>query len=62
MPNELPVKDKSEGAIYLKIAPFRTRVRKTIPHRHNNYFEVVYLSAGSGFHLIDHQRYEVKIC
>jgi len=60
MTYDLPVKDKSEGAIDLKIAPFRREVRKTVPHKHNNYFEIIYLSKGSGFHLIDHQRHGVK--
>jgi hypothetical protein len=53
MPDQISVKDKSEGAKHIKIAPFRTEVRKTAPHKHNNYFEIVYLSAGKGHHLID---------
>lgn len=59
MPDKISVKDKSEGAKHIKSAPFRSEVRKTAPHKHNNYFEIVYLSAGNGQHLIDHQQYEI---
>ncbi|WP_144909958.1 AraC family transcriptional regulator [Mucilaginibacter frigoritolerans] len=59
MPDQISIKDKSEGAKHIKITPFRSGVRKTTPHKHNNYFEIVYLSAGKGQHLIDHQQYEV---
>jgi AraC family transcriptional activator of pobA len=60
MTEQLPVKDKSDGASHIKVAPFRKGVRKTEPHKHNNYFEIVYLSAGNGHHLIDYQQHEVK--
>lgn len=60
MSYELPVKDKSDGASHIKVTPFRKEVRKTVPHKHNNYFEIVYLSAGNGYHLIDHRKYEIK--
>ena len=60
MTEQLSVKDKSGGVSHLKVASFRKEVRKTAPHKHNNYFEIVYLSAGKGYHLIDHQHYEVN--
>ncbi|TDB62346.1 AraC family transcriptional regulator [Arundinibacter roseus] len=56
---ELPVKDKILEKT-IKIAPFKKQVRKTIPHKHNSYFEVIYLSAGSGFHTIDSVTYAVQ--
>lgn len=39
---------------------FRKNTRKTDPHKHNSYFELVYLSAGRGYHTIDDRRYEVR--
>jgi AraC-like DNA-binding protein len=56
----LTIKDKSEHSRFLKAAPFRKNTRKTEPHKHNSYFELVYLSAGRGYHTIDNRRYEVR--
>jgi AraC family transcriptional regulator, transcriptional activator of pobA len=57
---QLQVKDKSENNHFLKAAAFRKGTRKTEPHKHNHYFELVYLSAGRGYHSIDNRRYEVR--
>ncbi|MDF2191326.1 helix-turn-helix transcriptional regulator [Paraflavitalea sp. CAU 1676] len=59
MPKQLQVKDKTESAETIKIVPFRKEIRKTVPHKHNNYFEIIYLSAGSGYHSIDSRKYPV---
>lgn len=55
----LTIKDKMETGKVLKAAPFRKEVRKTAPHKHNNYFEIIYLSQGSGFHSIDGNKYAI---
>jgi len=60
MPEQLPVKDKSDGDRNIKIVPFRKEVKKTEAHKHNNYFEIIYLSNGNGYHTIDNVEYEVK--
>jgi AraC-like DNA-binding protein len=60
MTDQLQVKDKSESGKAIKIAPFKKEIRKTTPHKHNNYFEILYLSQGSGHHFIDSRRFEVK--
>lgn len=59
MVSELEVKDKIEQVSNIKVAPFRKNIRKTSPHKHNNYFEIVYLSRGSGLHTIDEQQYSI---
>jgi AraC family transcriptional regulator, transcriptional activator of pobA len=56
----LQVKDKTDGADLIKILPFRKEIKKTSPHKHNNYFEIIYLTAGSGYHSIDTRKYPVK--
>lgn len=56
----LTIKDKSEHSRFLKAAAFRKNTRKTEPHKHNSYFEVIYLSQGSGYHSIDNRNFEVK--
>lgn len=52
--NEQPlvVKDKIHEKM-IKIAPFRKDIRKTVAHKHNSYFELIYLSQGQGYHTID---------
>lgn len=56
----LLIKDKSENSQFLKVSPFRKNIRKTEPHKHNGYLELIYLSRGMGFHSIDNRRYEVR--
>jgi AraC-like DNA-binding protein len=58
-PSGIDIKDKTQPAELFKISPFRKEVRKTTPHKHNNYFEIIYLSGGSGFHFIDSRKFEV---
>lgn len=59
MKERLEVKDKTNHTEGLKIAPFRQHIRKTSPHKHNNYFEIIYLTHGSGTHTIDAQSFEI---
>ncbi|PWH85395.1 AraC family transcriptional regulator [Brumimicrobium oceani] len=57
---ELEVKDRSNTAEGIKLAPFRKHIRKTTPHKHNSYFEIIYLTKGAGFHTIDTKQYAIK--
>lgn len=60
MPAQLIIKDKSDSGKLIKIAPFRKEIKKTEPHKHNSYFEIIYLSKGSGTHTIDYNPYKVQ--
>ncbi len=55
------ITDKSEDSIFLKAAAFRKNTWRTELHKHNRYFELVYLSAGLGYHTIDNRQYEVRV-
>jgi AraC family transcriptional regulator, transcriptional activator of pobA len=59
MTSKLQVKNKIEAGKSIKIASFKKDIRKTEPHKHNNYFEIIYLSEGKGSHTIDSQQYPV---
>jgi AraC-like DNA-binding protein len=59
MNSELKIKDKTSPISNIKIDPFRKNIRKTLPHKHNNYFEIIYLSKGSGFHTIDTKQFSI---
>lgn len=56
----LPLKEKIGGAKTIKVAPFRKHVRKTTPHKHGSYLELIYLSEGSGVHTIDSVEYTIE--
>lgn len=58
MSTELKIKDKIHQKS-IKIALFKKDIRKTTPHKHNSYFEIIFLSAGKGFHAIDSVKYPV---
>ncbi|HET8885449.1 MAG TPA: AraC family transcriptional regulator [Salinimicrobium sp.] len=60
MKTELEIKDKTRQTEGLKIAPFRQHIRRTSPHKHNNYFEIIYLTKGNGWHTIDTKEYRIK--
>lgn len=59
MRSNIQIKDKTEAGRSLKVAAFRKDIRITSPHKHNSYFEIVYLSRGKGYHTIDSQQYPV---
>ena len=60
MKTVIEIKDKTRQTEGIKIAPFRQHIRKTSPHKHNNYFEIIYLSKGTGKHSIDHNIFQIK--
>ena len=59
MPQQVLINNKIEDDKVVKITPFKKGIRKTTPHKHNNYFEIIYLSHGSGFHYIDLNKYDI---
>jgi AraC family transcriptional activator of pobA len=36
-------------------------IKKTSPHKHENYYELVYLSEGEGFHWIESEKYVISV-
>ncbi|CAM4190452.1 helix-turn-helix domain-containing protein [Flavobacterium weaverense] len=59
MNSKLEIKDKTKPVDNIKISPFRKNIRKTSPHKHNNYFEIIYLTSGKGNHTIDTQEFTI---
>lgn len=57
---KLPVKNKGETDKLLTISAYREGVRKTHPHKHHNYLELLFFSNGAGYHTIDATIYPVK--
>ena len=57
MSSKFSIKDKIEDNRLIRVTPFRKDIRKTEPHRHNNYFEIIFLSSGNGCHFIDSRQF-----
>lgn len=60
MSTELLINNKIESEKAIKATPFKKAIRKTTPHKHSNYFEILYLSKGSGFHYIDQNKFSIN--
>ncbi|MBW7891945.1 MAG: helix-turn-helix domain-containing protein [Chitinophagaceae bacterium] len=60
MQSKINIKDKSERDKQVKVSPFRKEIRKTEPHKHNSYLEIIYLSKGSGIHSIDRNTFQIE--
>ena len=60
MNHKIESKDKLSSTKGLKVEAFRKHVRKTNPHKHSAYLELVFLTKGTGIHGIDFQTYEIK--
>jgi len=56
----IPTKNKISPEKHIKVEPFRKGVLVTPPHKHKQYFEIVFLSRGNGYHWIDGHRYDIK--
>lgn len=59
MKHPIAINDKISSGRIIKIAPFKKEVRVTKPHKHNSYFEIIFLSKGDGFHSIDSKKYKI---
>jgi AraC family transcriptional activator of pobA len=55
----LEVKNKLESQQLFKISPFKEVIKRTKPHKHDAYFEIIYLSQGAGFHWVDTQKFQI---
>ena len=56
----ITVKNKLESQQLFKISPFKEVIKRTKPHKHDAYFEIIYLSDGAGFHWIDTQKFQIN--
>ncbi|RFM32921.1 AraC family transcriptional regulator [Chitinophaga silvisoli] len=55
----IPFKSKINADQQLKVSPFKEVIKPTVPHKHANYYELILLEQGGGFHQIDDQQYDV---
>lgn len=55
----IETKNKLEEGVLFKIAPFKEKIIKTSPHKHDDYYEIIFLECGDGFHFVESQKYKV---
>jgi len=56
---DIALKSKLEDKQLFKISRFKEVIKRTKPHKHDAYFELIYLSEGSGFHWIDTEKFQI---
>lgn len=53
MENHIPIKNKLGSDQFFKISRFKEKIKKTKPHKHDGYCELIYIQDGEGFHWLD---------
>ncbi|MEX0981976.1 MAG: helix-turn-helix transcriptional regulator [Bacteroidales bacterium] len=59
-PKQIDTKNKLEKGLLFKISPFKEVIKKTRPHKHDDYFEIIFLKEGEGFHTIEEEKFVVS--
>jgi AraC family transcriptional regulator, transcriptional activator of pobA len=50
---DIQVRNKLQPELQFKVSRFKEVIVRTRPHKHEGYYELIYLSEGAGFHWID---------
>ena len=56
----IEIKNKLDEGLTFKISKFKEQIKKTKPHKHDEYYELIFLSEGEGFHSIESENYLVS--
>ncbi|NCC18868.1 MAG: helix-turn-helix domain-containing protein [Bacteroidia bacterium] len=54
------IKNKLDKGETFKISPFKEKIIKTSPHKHDNYYEIIFLECGEGFHFVESDKFQVS--
>jgi len=58
---EIEIKNKLDEGRTFKISRFKEQIKRTKPHKHDEYFELIFLHEGEGFHCIESEKYKVDV-
>ncbi len=58
--NYIDIKNKLEVGYNFKISKFKEQIKRTLPHKHEEYYELIFLNEGEGFHSIESERFMVS--
>ncbi len=53
-------KQKLDDEATLKVSRFKELIKRTKPHKHSGYYELIFINDGEGFHTIDTTSYKVN--
>ena len=59
-PKQIDTKNKLGAGLLFKISPFKEVIKKTRPHKHDEYYELIFLKEGEGFHTIEEEKFVVS--
>ncbi|WP_339712449.1 AraC family transcriptional regulator [Cyclobacterium amurskyense] len=57
---EIGKKNKIEKELVIKVSKMKPVIKPTKPHRHEGYHELIFLNKGSGHHVVDDNKHEVR--
>ncbi len=57
---EIALKGKLEKELLVKVSKMKPVIKPTVPHKHDGYHELIFLTGGSGSHTVNDQVYDVK--
>jgi AraC family transcriptional regulator, transcriptional activator of pobA len=58
--NYIDIKNKLDEGLTFKVSRFKEQIKKTRPHKHDEYSELIFLSEGEGFHSIESEMFMVS--
>jgi len=58
--SSIGTKNKLEGKEIFKISRFKELIKKTKPHKHEGYYELIFIQEGEGFHWIETENFQIK--
>ncbi len=56
---QIEIKNKLEAGVSFKISRFKEQIKKTNPHKHDDYYELIFLGEGEGFHCVESEKYMI---
>ncbi|WP_114750410.1 helix-turn-helix domain-containing protein [Pleomorphovibrio marinus] len=59
MEEKILTKDKLKEKVF-KVSTFKPAIKRTKPHKHGGYYELIFLSQGEGFHWIESQHFRLS--
>ncbi len=57
---KIDIKNKLDEGLTFKVSRFKEQIKKTKPHKHDEYYELIFLAQGEGFHCIESEKYMVS--
>jgi AraC-like DNA-binding protein len=57
---QIDIKNKLGEGLTFKISRFKEQIKRTRPHKHDEYYELIFLSEGEGFHTVETEKFVVS--